>query len=350
VLTLEDNFGIIILDIDNNSSSRQVRIGGRSDEASPDIASTRDTNTGIFWDTEDGIHISTAGSTRVSVDNTSVTTTLPFKVPNGTASAPSLTFDNDTNTGLYRIGDDNLGISCNGTKQVDITTSLATFTNNVQAPAFTNGGWTVTSGGNDMFLNTGATSSEIFLRPNGSGSTTGEMGLNASNAFLRQPLYIGTTTAISGTTPLQIESGSSESIRMRNSSSSAGKHWRIGPENTASTFIIYNQDSAGVYIADGGTAWVSNSSVSVKKNLEDIVGGIGKVKQIRCKLGHYSNEDNTKRKRPFILAEDIQSVLPEAVYEKDGVLGVAYTELIPLLIKSIQELAEEVEELKKSKK
>ena len=43
-----------------------------------------------------------------------------FELPNGTVSAPSLTFTNDTNTGLYRIGADNLGFSTGGTERLRI--------------------------------------------------------------------------------------------------------------------------------------------------------------------------------------------------------------------------------------
>ena len=47
----------------------------------------------------------------------------------GTISSPSLTFTNDTNTGIYRIGSDNLGITLGGTKQIDINTTGTTFSN-----------------------------------------------------------------------------------------------------------------------------------------------------------------------------------------------------------------------------
>ena len=37
--------------------------------------------------------------------------------------------------------------------------------------------WSITSNGSDIFLNTGTTSSSITLRPNGPGSTTGEVSI-----------------------------------------------------------------------------------------------------------------------------------------------------------------------------
>ena len=45
------------------------------------------------------------------------------KVADGTAAAPEVTFASDTDTGLYRIGADNIGITTAGAKQVDINSN-----------------------------------------------------------------------------------------------------------------------------------------------------------------------------------------------------------------------------------
>jgi hypothetical protein len=46
-----------------------------------------------------------------------------MSLPDGTAAAPSLNFTNDTNLGLYRIGDDDLGIAVNGAGELRLTGS-----------------------------------------------------------------------------------------------------------------------------------------------------------------------------------------------------------------------------------
>ena len=55
--------------------------------------------------------------------------------------------------------------------------------------------------------------------------------------------------------------------------------------------------------------------------------------------------------RSFLIAQDVQAVLPEAVTsvtQEDGsdILSLAYTETIPLLVAAIQELKAEVDSLK----
>jgi hypothetical protein len=51
---------------------------------------------------------------------------LPTSLADGTASAPGLAFAADTNTGLYRIGADQLGIATGGTLRRTISTSAET--------------------------------------------------------------------------------------------------------------------------------------------------------------------------------------------------------------------------------
>ena len=46
------------------------------------------------------------------------------------------------------------------------------------------------------------------------------------------------------------------------------------------------------------------------------------------------------------IAQDVQKIPPEIVYERDGQLSVNYLELIPLLVQKVQELSAEVETLK----
>jgi microcystin-dependent protein len=59
--------------------------------------------------------------------------TGPLKAASGTVSAPGIAFASDTNTGLYRIGADNLGIAVNGAKVVDVATTGVSVTGDLSA-------------------------------------------------------------------------------------------------------------------------------------------------------------------------------------------------------------------------
>lgn len=49
---------------------------------------------------------------------------MAASLADGSAAAPSLYFTADTNTGLYRIGNDNIGVAVGGSKVLDISSSL----------------------------------------------------------------------------------------------------------------------------------------------------------------------------------------------------------------------------------
>lgn len=59
--------------------------------------------------------------------------TGPLKASSGTAAAPAVTFASDTDSGVYRVGSDNLGVAVGGTKIVDVASTGATITGAIDA-------------------------------------------------------------------------------------------------------------------------------------------------------------------------------------------------------------------------
>jgi len=97
--------------------------------------------------------------------------------------------------------------------------------------------------------------------------------------------------------------------------------------------------SNGVYLTNGATSWTSASDERVKDIIENIDNAVTKVNGLRAVIGKYKTDDEAAR-RAFLIAQDVQAVLPEAVTQKDddiGTLGVAYTDIIPLLVAAIKE-------------
>jgi hypothetical protein len=111
--------------------------------------------------------------------------------------------------------------------------------------------------------------------------------------------------------------------------------------------------SGGVYLANSGTSWTSNSDERLKENLVPIENGLSKVCSLRSVIGNFIS-DETKKPTPFLIAQDVQAVLPEAVTTSTlkgdetntEYLGVAYTEVIPLLVAAIKEQQAIIESLK----
>jgi len=121
-----------------------------------------------------------------------------------------------------------------------------------------------------------------------------------------------------------------------------------GGSNTG--VCITNQVGYGVYLATStATSWTAVSDETRKIIIEPITGGLEKIATLRTVIGRLKTDEEDVR-RPYLIAQDVQKVLPEAVTEtedKEGtVLGLSYTEVIPLLVNAIQELKAEVDSLK----
>jgi hypothetical protein len=108
---------------------------------------------------------------------------------------------------------------------------------------------------------------------------------------------------------------------------------------TAASGTAGNAISAttGPYVAQGGTSWTNSSDERLKDIIEPITGATNKVGQLRAVIGKFKTDPEDKR-RSFLIAQDVQAVLPEAVDVSDPEsLGVQYTDVIPLLVAAIKE-------------
>ena len=116
---------------------------------------------------------------------------------------------------------------------------------------------------------------------------------------------------------------------------------------TTNTLQVFNQTSGtGVSLAAGGTSWGSYSDERLKENLTPISDALSKVNTLRAVTGKYKT-DEAGTSRSFLIAQDVQAVLPEAVDTSDkDALSLRYVDVIPLLVASIKELKLEIDTLK----
>jgi len=132
----------------------------------------------------------------------------------------------------------------------------------------------------------------------------------------------------------------------------AGSNSWIKGGTAYDTFTVMAGASGGVNLAAAGTSWTSASDERLKDIIEPITDAANKVCTIRAVIGKYKTDDEGKR-RSFLIAQDVQAVLPEAVSESRNskedtteYLQLAYTDVIPLLVAAIKELKAEVDSLK----
>jgi len=89
--------------------------------AAPGLAFTSDLNTGLLRVGADQLAITTGGTSRLAVSTTAVSSTLAVDVPLGAVGTPSITFTGDLNTGLFSPGADTVALVTGGTNRAHVT-------------------------------------------------------------------------------------------------------------------------------------------------------------------------------------------------------------------------------------
>jgi hypothetical protein len=141
-------------------------------------------------------------------------------------------------------------------------------------------------------------------------------------------LLMGTTTEAANEAPLVL------------SKNSGTTRWAVGPFNSVPTnfYITANSAAQGVYLnGAAATSWSGLSDERYKTDLKNIENAIDKISTLRAVTGRFT-EDEEQKSRSFLIAQDVQKVLPEAVDDSNpDRLGLAYTDTIPLLVAAIKE-------------
>jgi uncharacterized protein YaiE (UPF0345 family) len=117
----------------------------------------------------------------------------------------------------------------------------------------------------------------------------------------------------------------------------------MGFLNNSSTFAIQNASTnagSGVTLAVNGTSWGTTSDERTKDILGGVDNALQKLSNWRTVYFKYKTDAEAQTQRVGLIAQDVQATLPEAVsIEEDEIktLQLRYTEVIPVLVKAIQE-------------
>ena len=99
-------------------------------------------------------------------------------------------------------------------------------------------------------------------------------------------------------------------------------------------------DHVGNMVVTGDVTAYSDERL--KENVEVIDGALAKVKQVRGVT--FDRKDGNEERSTGVIAQELIKVLPEAVKEDDnGMLNVAYGNVVGLLIEAVKELSAKVE-------
>jgi hypothetical protein len=92
---------------------------------------------------------------------------------------------------------------------------------------------------------------------------------------------------------------------------------------------------------------ISTSDVRQKKNIEPLSYGLKEIMAMKPVTYQWINAAAGNQRMLGLLAQDIQQITPEIVEENDGMLGMRSAELIPVLIKGMQEQQAKMDAMQK---
>jgi len=155
------------------------------------------------------------------------------------------------------------------------------------------------------------------------------------------------TVGASAFTQISMVGGTASSFaNLQLADNSGSPYFQLTTGNAVSGISMI-ANSNGVKLAINGTSWTSLSDARLKDIIEPITNAASKVSTLRSVIGKFKTEVDGVR-RPFLMAQDVQAVLPEAVnVAKDamGTLELSYTDVIPLLVAAINELTARITNL-----
>jgi len=287
---------------------------------------------------------STTGSGAV-VLATSPTITTPTISSLSSAASTALTLQSAGTTAVTIDTSQNVGIGTTSpTVKLHVASSVSGYTSSL-ADSVTNAATLLKNNSGDSTVTSfGGTSTGVgtIQRSNGGGTSAYDIAINPFGGNL----LVGTTSAKSYG-QIQVYKASSTGYAQFSASdpnyNSGASQWVFGM-NTIGAFAVYINPvvggNYGVYLTAGGTSWTANSDERLKDitgNIENALDSVNSLRAVKYTLK--ADEQEHKTKRVGLIAQDVEKVLPEVVdTNENGYLGVRYSEIVPLLVKAIQEL------------
>jgi len=221
-----------------------------------------------------------------------------------------------------------------------------------------------TSDSNGWYGNFGSTTTGVLL---GVRSSTASIGTNGSGTLKINPDG-GSITLGAGGTVRGVNFGTSELaiaqattgcyLNLCDASGNNGGSYNFYIRGLASAgsaqanLASFNAIAGAVYNASNTTTWNTTSDARIKKNIVDNNKGLENILKIRVRnfeyrtaeeITDFPNEENIAIQRKGVqlgvIAQELQSVLPDCVYEqKNGMLSLSTDNMMWHMVNSIQEL------------
>ena len=208
------------------------------------------------------------------------------------------------------------------------------------------------SGQGEMHFMTGGSVTKVLTLDASNNATFAGSGIFGANGQFESALKVGGTntnasslltlnTTLWGEPQINFHAYSNYNYTIGNYGTSAPKQFMLKTNDGSVVFATAGYNSVDVTF--GGSV-TENSDETLKDNVQTISGGLSKINQLRG-VSYTRNDQWDKEKiRLGVIAQETEEVLPEVVTEdaKSGLKGVAYTNIVSVLIEAVKELSAKV--------
>jgi hypothetical protein len=297
----------------------------------------------------------------------------------GSAAAPSWSFQNSPTMGFYRVSANVLGLSTAGVQRMVVDASG-------------NVGIGTASPANQLELSTTSDPTTCFYRPTSSvGNGIGRLQWDGNNAASARATYgriqveieTNTTGSHNGRLLFYTTGSGALTERMRIDASGylivgranstvpgSSDGFFVGPLGDATavmstggnvnTYHVYNRTSASFrfFVSRDGqinatsTSITGISDISLKENIRDLETGLPEILALKPRRFDWKEETHLEQKNVAgFIAQELEEVLPELVYEykyneTETKKSIKMGDILPTLVRAVQEQQAMIESMK----
>jgi hypothetical protein len=174
-----------------------------------------------------------------------------------------------------------------------------------------------------------------------------KLSFNPSTGILTATGFSGNGSSISSVTAAATTGTLTRGTYLTGSNfnGSANQTWAVDatPASTASKVVARDANSSFSANVVNVNVLNTSSDIQLKSNLVIIGDAVEKVKALN---GYTYDRIGSLHREAGVVAQEVQSVLPEVVSQENGYLTVAYGNMIALLIEAIKDQQVQIDELK----
>ena len=179
--------------------------------AAPAVNFTSDTDSGVYRIGANNVGVAVNGAKVLDIATTGLSVTGTFTatgvsyIADGTVSTPGVAFTSDTDSGVYHIGANNVGVAVNGAKVLDVATTGLTVTGTLSSTSTMTSGAITVAGAGPQFI--GGANASVLGSVKLFGSTSGDAtiqpaGVAGTATIVTLPGVSGTLATLAGTETL----------------------------------------------------------------------------------------------------------------------------------------------------